>query len=319
MSKLRILVSDQFNPYINVAVENYLLGCPADDTLTLYLWQNRRTVVIGQNQNPFSECNLDQLLADGGYLMRRRTGGGAVYHDDGNLNFSFLIPHDTYSVERQFAVIAAALKPFGLETETSGRNDMLCQGRKFSGNAFAVGENRRLHHGTLLIAGNMDDLKRYLKVKPSKLVKHGVGSVQGRVINISELNQAITANSIKPHLISAFQSEYGQVAETLDFHAIANLPEVKAIIATMSSDEWLYGRWHNFEATRSAQFEWGNVDISLSVDSASNTIQSATIATDALNTTIANRVAAMLTGQSTLVRPHTNDDAENDILDLIYN
>ena len=86
----KLIISNQTNPYLNIAVENYLLSQPSDSDITMYLWQNRRTVVIGQNQNPFSECNVEALEADGGYLMRRKTGGGAVYHDDGNINFSFV-------------------------------------------------------------------------------------------------------------------------------------------------------------------------------------------------------------------------------------
>ena len=99
---LQVVVSNQTNPYWNVAVENYLVSRKLDDTVVMYLWKNHRTVVIGQNQNPFSECNVDALLADGGYVMRRTTGGGAVYHDDGNINFSFVAPYDLYDQQKQF-------------------------------------------------------------------------------------------------------------------------------------------------------------------------------------------------------------------------
>ena len=100
----KIVVSNQDNPYLNLAVENYLLSQPDVGGALLYLWQNRRTVVIGQNQNPFAECNVERLEADGGYLMRRRTGGGAVYHDLGNLNFSFVVPEAGYDVARQLSM-----------------------------------------------------------------------------------------------------------------------------------------------------------------------------------------------------------------------
>ena len=134
---MQFIVSNQTEPYWNIAVENYLVEYA--DTVTLYLWRNRRTVVIGQNQNPYSEVNVEALEADGGYLMRRKTGGGAVYHDDGNLNFSFVIPKELYDQQRQFSVIQRAVESFGLHTELSGRNDILAEGRKFSGNAFSKG------------------------------------------------------------------------------------------------------------------------------------------------------------------------------------
>ena len=208
--KLQFIVSNQTNPYWNIAVENYLVMRPNQDTITMYLWKNRRTVVIGQNQNPFTECNLEALETDGGYLMRRKTGGGAVYHDDGNINFSFIVPPEFYDQARQFAVIQRAVADFGIVAELSGRNDILTEGRKFSGNAFSRGQYNYLHHGTILIRGNMVDLQRYLKPKPAKLQKHGVASVKSRVVNLSELNPAITSESIVPHLRKAFESEYSE-------------------------------------------------------------------------------------------------------------
>ena len=135
--KQQFIVSNQTNPYWNIAVENYLVEHA--ECITLYLWRNRRTVVIGQNQNPFSEVNVEALEADGGYLMRRKTGGGAVYHDDGNLNFSFVVPKSLYDQRRQFAVIQRAVESFGLHTELSGRNDILAEGRKFRATPSAKG------------------------------------------------------------------------------------------------------------------------------------------------------------------------------------
>ena len=186
---MQFIVSNQTEPYWNIAVENYLVE--HGDTITLYLWRNRRTVVIGQNQNPYSEVNVEALEVDGGYLMRRKTGGGAVYHDDGNLNFSFVVPKVLYDQRRQFGVIQRAVESFGLHTELSGRNDILAEGRKFSGNAFSKGRVNDLHHGTLLIKGNMEDLQRYLKPKPAKLQKHGVQSVRSRVVNLEIANVGV--------------------------------------------------------------------------------------------------------------------------------
>lgn len=316
--KLRIVVSPQTNPYINIAVENWLVAQPNDNVVTLYLWKNRRTVVIGQNQNPYAECNAERLIADGGYVMRRTTGGGAVYHDDGNLNFSFVASPELYDQAKHFDVICRTLKQYGIEAQVSGRNDMLADGRKFSGNAFSKGKNHWLHHGTLLIRGNFDDLSRYLRVKPSKLHKHGVSSVQSRVVNLSELEPSITSDNVVPHLVSAFEETYGAKAETIDFEQIANLPETKALIEKYSSKEWIYGRWSNFTAQYSHQFEWGAVELSLNVDDASHTINSVTVATDALDVNLADRVQQLLTGASTTTPPATDDAILKEILNLVY-
>lgn len=316
--KLKFIVSDQTNPYWNIAVENYLLSLPETEVVTLYLWKNRRTVVIGQNQNPFSECNVEALEADGGYLMRRRTGGGAVYHDDGNINFSFVVPKTLYDQTRQFRVIQRAVADFGIVAELSGRNDILTEGRKFSGNAFSKGKYQDLHHGTLLIRGNMEDLQRYLKPKPAKLQKHGVASVRSRVVNLSELNAEITSDSIIPHLRSAFESEYSEKSEYSEFSEIIERPEVRALYEEFASDEWRYGRWRTFTAQRSGQFDWGGVEVQLTVDEVRGTITDVQLASDALDLAALDEARSLLTGASTEKPPHTQSIIVGDILSLVY-
>lgn len=298
----QLLISNQTNPYLNIAIENYLLSVPSDE-VTMYLWQNRRTVVIGQNQNPYAECDVDLLEREDGFVMRRRTGGGAVYHDLGNINFSFVVPPERYDLARQFSVLQRTVEAFGLEAETSGRNDLLCQGRKFSGNAFSRGRCHRLHHGTILIRTDVGQLQRYLRVKPAKLQKHGVESVRSRVVNLSELNPVITAQSIVPHLIESFEQVYGSPLTELDFAALAQLPEVQSLRDEFASEEWKYGRWRQFRAQRSAQFEWGGVELDLSVDQASQRIVDAAIASDSLFPDIVQQAEQMLRGASTLAAP----------------
>lgn len=326
--KLQFIVSDQTNPYWNIAVENYLLSLPESETVTLYLWRNRRTVVIGQNQNPFSECNVEALEADGGYLMRRKTGGGAVYHDDGNINFSFVVPKALYDQTRQFRVIQRAVKDFGLKTVLSGRNDILVTSdlrlptsdlRKFSGNAFSKGKYQDLHHGTLLIKGNMEDLQRYLRPKPAKLQKHGVTSVRSRVVNLSELNPEITSESIVPHLRKAFESEYGGKSVDVGFPEITSLPEVRALYEEFASDEWRFGRWRTFTAQRSAQFDWGGVELHLTVDQEHGLITDVQLASDALALAALAEARRLLTGADTSVPPeHEANPIIDDILHLAY-
>ncbi len=316
--KLQFIVSDQTNPYWNIAVENYLLSLPETERITLYLWKNHRTVVIGQNQNPFSECNVEALEADGGYLMRRKTGGGAVYHDDGNINFSFVVPKAMYDQTRQFRVIQRAVASFGIEAELSGRNDILTEGRKFSGNAFSKGKYQDLHHGTILIKGNMEDLQRYLKPKPAKLQKHGVASVQSRVVNLSELNPAITSESIVPHLRKAFESEYAEYSEYSDYSEIIKRPEVRSLYEEFASDEWKYGRWKTFTAQRSGQFEWGGVELSLTVDQERGIVTDVQIASDALDLAALDEARRLLVGASTDKAPQTDNPILKDIFSLIY-
>ena len=312
--ELDFIVSDQTEPYWNIAVEQYLVEYAR--CVTLYLWKNRRTVVIGQNQNPYSEVDIEALEAEGGYLMRRRTGGGAVYHDEGNLNFSFVVPKNLYDQTRQFAVIQRAVESFGLHTELSGRNDILAEGRKFSGNAFSKGRINDLHHGTLLIDGNMDELQHYLRPKPAKLLKHGVQSVRSRVVNLSGLNPAITTESIVPALRKAFESEYSEDSEYSEYSDILRLPQVQHLHDSFASAEWKYGHWKTFTAQRRGQFDWGEVEVALTVDD--GIVSDVQIASDTIDVDAVTSVKKLLLGSNANSRPASvGNKVVDDILSLI--
>ena len=146
--RIQIFSTDCTNPHRNLAVEQYLLETVPEETCILYLWQNRRTVVIGRNQSPWKECRTAALEADGGFLARRLSGGGAVFHDLGNLNFTFLVNKADYDLPRQLGVIVEACRLLGIPAECSGRNDVLSNGRKFSGNAFYEHGGKSYHHST---------------------------------------------------------------------------------------------------------------------------------------------------------------------------
>lgn len=318
--KLQILISSQYNPYLNRAVEQYLTDNQEEDCVTMYLWKNQQTVVIGYNQNPYSECNVKLLLDEGGHLMRRGTGGGAVYHDLGNINFSFVADKSLYDVKKQLSVIQDALRNYGLEAEISGRNDLICQGRKFSGNAFAKGQNNDLHHGTILIKTDAAMMQRYLTVDKAKLLKNGVKSVASRVVNLSELVPELTSENIKQPLIASFEKVYGDKASVMDFDETIKNPEVQAIFEKISSHEFLFGRWEQFKTTKKARFSWGGVEIALKVDEAKAVITDVKIASDCLDTEIIGTAEQMLKGSSTKVAPMVDNGQEiiKDIIELVY-
>ena len=309
-----ILVSDQVgDPYLNLAVELYLVEHAAQPVL--YLWRNDRTVVIGQNQNPYSEVDLEALAAAGGHLMRRRTGGGAVYHDVGNLNFSFIMPHALYDQGRQFAVIQRAVEGFGLHTLLSGRNDILAEGLKFSGNAFSKGHDNDLHHGTLLVSGNMSDLAGYLRPNAAKLQRHGVQSVRSRVVNLHDLCPQIGVESLAERLQEAFAAEYSWGIEKCGFTEIASRPEVGRFRDELASDAWLYGRWRSFRATRTGHFPWGSVEVQVTVDD--GVIRDVQIASDALDTAALDKACRLLTGARADRLPSDGEGIIQDLIGLI--
>ena len=320
MSRLQVIISSKYDPFLNRAVEQYLTEQQEGDIVTLYLWKNERTVVIGYNQNPFAECNVKLLLDEGGHLMRRSTGGGAVYHDLGNINFSFIADKSLYDVHKQLSVIQDALRSYGLTTEISGRNDLTCEGRKFSGNAFAKGQRNHLHHGTLLIKTDGAMMQRYLNVDKAKLMKHGVKSVSSRVVNLSELVPELTSESIKQPLIASFEKVYGGKATLLDFDTFINMHEVQAIMSEISSRNFLFGRWEQFKTAKKAQFPWGSVDIALQIDETQSLIKEAQIASDSLEPETIQQAEQLLTGSSTKTVPVFDEGNEilRDIFGLVY-
>lgn len=278
MANLKILISKSNNPYINLAIESALLyqsDCP-----TLFLWKNERTVVIGANQNPYAECNTSKLLKDGGSLARRITGGGAVYHDTGNLNFSFIVDNSLYNVQKQLSVIQNSLKAFNIEAEIAGRNDLLAANKKFSGNAYYKTKKNCLHHGTILIKTDSAKLAEYLTVNPNKLQKKGVQSVKSRIINLSELNNDINSENIIPALINSFEKIYKSNAIELDFDTLASSDSVKELYDKYRAYYYLYGDWANFTANTIINNSWGLTEIALKINN--NTIINAKISSDCL-------------------------------------
>ncbi len=315
--KTQIIIGNQYNPFLNLAVESSLLNDGDDDTVTMFLWKNHQTVVYGYNQNPFTECNVDMLLSEGGHAARRRTGGGAVYHDLGNLNFSFVAHKKHYDVRKQLEVIQTALGFLGLETEISGRNDLTYDGRKFSGNAFGFYKERRLHHGTILIKTDTEKLTKYLKVNPAKLQKHGVKSVASRIINLSEVVD-ITSDTIIPHLTKAFEQVYEIKPEIVDFNDLltSNVLKTRDIFA---SNEYLFGKWRNFHAKKSAQFLWGLAEIDLHINEEKGIIENISIASDGLEPELIEETERILTGASIKEMPDFgNNEVARDIAGMIY-
>lgn len=277
IDKLWIYEGQSYDPHYNLAVEEYLLESVEPGQCVLYLWQNRNTVVIGRNQNPWKECRTTLLEQEGGHLARRLSGGGAVFHDLGNLNFTFLVPQADYDLDRQLTVIQEAVRSLGIQAERSGRNDVLAEGRKFSGNAFYKNGIQAYHHGTLLVDVDTQRMSRYLNPSKAKLQSKGVDSVRSRVVNLRELNPDITIPGLKAALAEAFSRVYGlplaQIApETLDAGAI------EALRRRNESWEWLYGKKIPFTFDCEGRFPWGGVQIQAQVEN--GVVRQAKIYTD---------------------------------------
>ena len=289
IKKLQFYISNSIDPYYNLATEQFLFENVDDDTLILYLWQNKDTVVIGRNQNAYSECRTEQLREDGCTLARRTSGGGAVFHDLGNLNFTFICSSEILNIQRHMQVIHKACRLANIETELSGRNDILAAGRKFSGNAFYNSKGRSYHHGTILINSDIERLSRYLTPPKAKLETKGVKSVRSRVINLTELAPSLTCDAMKELLLAAAEDVY---ALSPDFIEEISLEQIASISKRFSDSEYIYGLQIPFNASCKGRSSFGNIELEICVKSGH--ITDLRFYTDALDVEVSTTVRKAL-------------------------
>lgn len=265
INKVKIFLNTNHYPYKNLAIEEYLTNTVQEGELIMYLWQNAHTVVIGRNQNAWKECNVSKLQEEGGYLVRRLSGGGAVYHDMGNLNFTFCVRSEDYNLEKQLDVICKAVQYLGINAQATGRNDITIDGKKFSGNAFYQTGNNQYHHGTILLNVDTSNMARYLNVDKSKLQSKGVNSVQARVTNIIEYCEDITPEKMADCLCTAVEIVYNCPTEKI---SIDSLPakELEVLTHKFADWNWIFGRRIPFTTHHEKRFTWGNIDMQLQVN-----------------------------------------------------
>ena len=294
ISSLSIYKSSGLDPFGNLAREQVLLEHGPKDCIILYLWQNENTVVIGRNQSAFKECRVSLLEEEGGKLARRLSGGGAVFHDHGNLNFTFLMPQEDFDVRRQLEVICRACRTFGIPAEISGRNDLTAHGQKFSGNAFYKNGNRAYHHGTLLMNADMSKLGRYLSPPIAKLKAKGVDSVRSRVTNLCDLAPGLTRDALVEQLIFAAEAVYGFTAQSLQFTPEMEKETIR-LTDHYASQAWRFGA--NTPASFSCEktFPWGSVSLELQIEK--GIISHAAVFTDAMEWELSHQLQDALEGR----------------------
>ncbi len=289
--KLMLYESNSLNPYLNLSTEEVLLNNLEKDSLLLYLWQNENTVVIGRNQNPLVECDLSALREQNCLLARRKSGGGAVYHDLGNLNFTFIAESNKLDTTRNLEIIRLACEMAGIKAEVNGRNDITAEGKKFSGNAFYNSKGKSFHHGTIMINTDRDKLSAFLTPSAAKLEAKGVKSVRSRVINLKELSPSLTVQKMKNYMVIASEKILSLKSERLDGISYNVLKDLER---EYSNEKWILGATPPFSVSYSAFFSWGNAEILLDIEK--NTIKSVGFFTDSLDYSLPDRVKNSLIG-----------------------
>lgn len=296
---MKYLETHSVNPAYNLAFEEWVLTNLTDDD-SVILWQNDNSVIIGQNQNTYEEIDPVFVRDHGIHVVRRTTGGGAVYHDLGNLNYSFITDYDRErGTDMSFFTdtVCRALLQMGLPASASGRNDILVDGKKVSGTAQRIvkagGRERILYHGTLLFKSDPEMIAGALKPDPLKFASKATKSVRSRVGNISDyLPPETTLSDFWNRLRESFGCTASEETENIvDLQAVKKLQEEKYDTA-----EWNYGKSPVFEYRNKARFGGGTLDICLNISK--GVIQEASIFGDFLSLKPASEIAAALTGVS---------------------
>ncbi len=277
IDRVLLLQNTHLQPFMNLAVEGFLLENLAPYSHALYLWQNDNTVVVGRNQNTYAEVNPDFK----GFVTRRLSGGGAVYHDVGNLNFTFVSERRRYSVENNNKIILSALRNLGFNANLSGRNDITVDGKKISGQAFCLRTNACYHHGTILINSDVERMLNALSPSKLKLQSKGVASVAARVGNLTDWNPNITVDKVKEALVDAFKEFY---ADCIVDEKAVDLKDQRIIeIADkLSSKDWVWGKNPKAKCSIENRFDWGTVQADIEING--DSVTRLEIWTDSMNT-----------------------------------
>ena len=263
------IASTSTDPRWNLALEQYVFDCLDRSRSYFMLWQNHNTIVVGKNQNTVAEINNDFVRQHDITVVRRLSGGGAVYHDLGNLNFTFITDADKMDgIDlHMFCVpIVETLRSFGVQAEISGRNDITVDGKKFSGNSQYIREGRVMHHGTIMFDSDLTMVSRALQVDREKILSKGIKSVVSRVTNLRPyLPDGVTLDCFRQRLL-----DYLSAAEPL--HPLTLTPEdlrrIDAIRdARYATWDWNYGRSPAYTDRRRQRFDGcGQVEVALSVE-----------------------------------------------------
>lgn len=233
MNNIKLYISDRHNPYINVAFERSLLD---KEERAIFLWVNEPCVVIGRNQNPYAECNIKYAKENSIKIVRRFSGGGAVYQDLGNMNYTMVT--DT-EVSEIIEIIRKVLILGNVEVIRNGRNDLTVDGKKISGMAHIIGDKFCLYHGTCMSEVDISMLEKVLTPSEVKLKSKGIKSVKSRVLNLRDKNKKLTV----PKLIELFKKVINVAPEPFVL-----TDDIKKLAKHLSSDEWIYGESPKFEA-----------------------------------------------------------------------
>lgn len=249
---MKVFYSNILDPAMNLSIENWLLKREdLKNFEVLFFYRNSPSVIIGRSQNPWLECDLQKMAENKVPLVRRESGGGAVYHDPGNMNFSFISEKEKLVKEERTVIIIKALRSLSISAVQGERNDIYIDGRKISGSAGRYTSSRALHHGTLLIDADLNALNKYLiakDYKSSTVQSRGIASIRSEVANIGEFNESVDYLEICNAIIKESTVFLNSPAEatTLEYSDLEGIREIRENYIKLTGWDWLYGKTPSF-------------------------------------------------------------------------
>ncbi len=256
---------DHTDIFRHLAAEASWFDATDTDTRVIYVWRADNAIVIGKNQNPWKECDVAALRADGVPLARRLSGGGTVFHDLGNLNFAFIGRRADCGFDEQIATIMAFIESLGCKPALGPHRSIYANGKKCSGNALRLRRDITLHHGTLLIASDLRKMKRYLTPAVPGISGHSVPSKPAAVVNLADLASGLTIASATDRLIEHIADTVPGIHRVVRAPCPPNSAAFDARHETLQSWDWVYGRTPAFDATWRRPFAGENYEINLGV------------------------------------------------------
>ncbi|SFB94427.1 lipoate--protein ligase [Butyrivibrio sp. YAB3001] len=294
---MEVIISECHDAACNLALEEYLLGKEGSDPF-LFIWQNRKTVVIGRNQNAYYECDVRYAAINNIDIVRRMSGGGAVYHDLGNINYTVYYKDNIDYKKITIEYVVDVLNYLGINAYANGRNDIEIKGRKVSGLAYYMGQGYSYTHGCLLVNTDIDCMETVLNPDVEKIKSKGISSVKSRVINLSDINRNLTVDEVKKalvkkaYLLSKTHSEDEKIDVLIIEPEYLDNVELKGFVQKYKSSEWIYEKKIETKFCMKRRFEWGSCN--LNIESDCQTIKSAKILSDSLCTDVFDKIEMQL-------------------------
>ena len=274
----------------NLAIEKHLMDTLPEETAILYLWQNRRAILLGRNQDPWSECAVGAFLSSGGQIARRLSGGGTVYQDMGSLNFTFILPKSQFDVSRQLSIVGMAAGAFGLQPRAGRQSSLTVNGRTFAQSAFYKSGAAAYHHGTIHFSTDLEAMSRFM------------GSEQGDpsrgIVNLGSLVPTMSMNDLQEALYWAFARVWGAQPSMLD-ERLLHERSLASITQQYADSAWTYPRVIPATHTFTEIFPWGRIAVLLRAEG--GVIRESRLYTDAMEAGLFPLIEKALTGAPLLV------------------